>query len=153
MYVAVKGGERAIDNDLPLRRLFARLDLTLKALLEGGEDGPSKDSLVALSRALLFYAAQARPGCSATDNLRARFGLEQLIPDREALLRARGAVTGRDAELFHSIGEAVREELAQAEEALKAFDELYEGPDYNELQRDIDWANARLEAYAAARAV
>ena len=49
--------------------------------------------------------------------------------------------------------EAVREELAQAEEALKAFDELYEGPDYNELQRDIDWANARLEAYAAARAV
>ena len=82
------------------------------ALLEGGEDGPSKESLVALSRALLFYAAQARPGCSATDNLRARFGLEQLIPDREALLRARGAVTGRDAELFHSIGEAVREELA-----------------------------------------
>jgi F-type H+-transporting ATPase subunit epsilon len=49
--------------------------------------------------------------------------------------------------------EAVREELAKAEEALKAFDELYEGPDYNELQRDIDWAQARLEAWAAARAV
>jgi len=110
--------ERAIDNDLPLRRLFARLDLTLKALLEGGEEGPSKESLVALSRGLLFYAAQARPGCSATDNLRARFGLEQLIPDREALLRARGAVTGRDAELFHSIGEAVREELALVKDTL-----------------------------------
>ena len=47
----------------------------------------------------------------------------------------------------------VREELAKAEEALKAFDELYEGPEYNELQRDVDWAHARLEAYAASRAV
>ena len=49
--------------------------------------------------------------------------------------------------------EKVREELVQAEEALKQFDELYEGPDYNELQRDVDWAHARLEAYAASRAV
>lgn len=49
--------------------------------------------------------------------------------------------------------EAVRVELANAEEALKAFGELYEGPEYNELQRDVDWAQARLEAYAASRAV
>ena len=49
--------------------------------------------------------------------------------------------------------DAVREELAKAEEALKQFDELYEGPDYNELQRDIDGAQARLECYAASRAV
>ena len=49
--------------------------------------------------------------------------------------------------------DSVREELAAAEEALKAFDELYEGPDYDELQRNVDWAHARLEAYAASRAV
>ena len=48
--------------------------------------------------------------------------------------------------------DTVRQELAEAEEALKAFDELYEGPEYNELQRNVDWAHARLEAYAAARA-
>ncbi len=47
----------------------------------------------------------------------------------------------------------VRQELAKAEEALKAFDELYEGPEYNELQRDVDWAVARLNAYDASRAV
>ena len=49
--------------------------------------------------------------------------------------------------------EKVRAELAKAEEALKKFDELYEGPDYNELQRDIDWAHARLDAYTTSRAV
>ena len=108
----------AIDNDLPLRRLFARLDLTLKAMTEGGEAGPASDTITALSRALLFYAAQARPASKATDMLRERFRLEELIPDRDALLRARGAVTGRDAALFHSIGEAVREELTQVKETL-----------------------------------
>ena len=108
----------AIDNDLPLRRLFARLDLTLKAMTEGGESGPASDTITALSRALLFYAAQARPASKATDMLRERFKLEELIPDRDALLRARGAVTGRDAALFDSIGEAVREELTQVKETL-----------------------------------
>ncbi len=110
--------ERAIDNDLPLRRLFARLDMTLKAMSEGGEDGPARDTVTALSRALLFYAAQARPGSKATDTLRERFRLEEIIPDRDALLRARGAVTGRDAELFQSIGDAVREELALVKDTL-----------------------------------
>jgi chemosensory pili system protein ChpA (sensor histidine kinase/response regulator) len=108
----------SIDNDLPLRRLFARLDLSLKAMTEGGEYGPSSETITALSRALLFYAAQAQPGSKATDTLRERFKLEELIPDRDALLRARGAVTGRDAGLFQSIGEAVREELGQVKDTL-----------------------------------
>lgn len=47
----------------------------------------------------------------------------------------------------------VRQELAKAEEALKGFGELYEGPEYTELQRDVDWAIARLDAYSVARAV
>jgi hypothetical protein len=72
----------AIDNDLPLRRLFARLDMTLKSMTEGGEDGPASDTITALSRALLFYAAQARQGSKATDLLRERFLLEELIPDQ-----------------------------------------------------------------------
>ncbi len=108
----------AIDNDLPLRRLFARLDLTLKIMAEAGEKGPAAETITALSRALLFYAAQARPGSKATDTLRERFSLDELIPDREALLRARGAVTGRDAGLFQSIGDAVREELSLVKDTL-----------------------------------
>ncbi|HLF29461.1 MAG TPA: Hpt domain-containing protein, partial [Xanthomonadales bacterium] len=108
----------AVDNDLPLRRLFARLDMTLKAMAEGGQEGPAEEAITALSRALLFHAAQARPGSKPADNLRQRFRLEELIPDREALLRARGAVTGRDAELFRSIGNAIREEMSLVKDTL-----------------------------------
>jgi len=41
----------SIDNDLPLRRLFARLDLTLKAMVDQGEYGPPSETITALSRA------------------------------------------------------------------------------------------------------
>ena len=47
----------------------------------------------------------------------------------------------------------VRQELVKAEEALKQFGDLYEGPEYAELQRNVDWAIARLDAHAASRAV
>lgn len=42
--------------------------------------------------------------------------------------------------------QAVKKELEAAEEELRKFPEAYEGPEYNELQRNVDWANARLVA-------
>jgi F-type H+-transporting ATPase subunit epsilon len=42
--------------------------------------------------------------------------------------------------------EQVKQELTKAEEELRKFPEAYEGPEYNELQRNVDWAHARLIA-------
>ena len=49
--------------------------------------------------------------------------------------------------------QAATDELAQAEEKLKAFGQRHEGPEYNELQREVDWAVARLNAKATADAL
>jgi F-type H+-transporting ATPase subunit epsilon len=43
----------------------------------------------------------------------------------------------------------VKAELADAEKALVAFKERYEGNQYEELQRKVDWCNAQLMAKAA----
>ena len=106
------------DNDVNLRRLFARLNLTLKTLTEGGEDATDSQSVDAVSQALLFHIAQAKPGSDAVDKLRERFHLQELVPDRDALIRARGAVTGRNREFYTSLGAAVRDELALVKDAL-----------------------------------
>ncbi len=39
-----------------------------------------------------------------------------------------------------------KKDLAKAEEELRKFPEVYEGPEYNELQRNVDWAQTRLIA-------
>ena len=40
----------------------------------------------------------------------------------------------------------MRDELAEAEKALAAHDERHEGKRFEDLQRAVDWASARLEA-------
>ena len=106
------------DNDVHLRRLFARLNLIIKTLSEGGEDAAEVDSVNSIAQALLFHIAQAKPGNAGVDNLRERFHLQELVPDRDVLIRARGAVTGRNRELYTSLGAAVRDELALVKDAL-----------------------------------
>jgi F-type H+-transporting ATPase subunit epsilon len=46
--------------------------------------------------------------------------------------------------------EAVKKELAEAESSLKASDREPDSSEYAELQRDVDWAIARLDAVAEA---
>ena len=108
----------ATDNDVNLRRLFARLHLILKTLAEGGEEATEVESADAVAQALLFHIAQARSGSAGVDKLRERFQLQELVPDRGVLMRARGAVTGRNRELYVSLGAAVRDELALVKDAL-----------------------------------
>ena len=110
--------EGVTDNDLHLRRLFARLHLNIKTLAEGGEDATDSLSVDAISQALLFHIAQAKSGSAGVDMLRERFNLEQLVPDRDALIRARGAVTGRNRALYISLGAAVKDELSVVKDVL-----------------------------------
>ena len=106
------------DNDMHLRRLFARLHLNLKTLSEDGEEATDIESANALTQALLFHIAQAKPGSEGVEQLRERFQLQELVPDRDVLIRARGAVTGRNRELYISLGAAVRDELSLVKDAL-----------------------------------
>jgi len=110
--------EGVIESDLHLRRLFARLNLIIKTLAQGGEEACDIQSVESLSQALLFHIAQAKTGHDAVDLLRERFSLVELVPDRDVLIRARGSVTGQNRELYISLGAAVRDELSLVKDAL-----------------------------------
>jgi len=110
--------DKVTENDIHLRRLFARLHLVIKTLAESGEDAVEDHSANAVSQALLFHIAQARSGSASVDTLKERFQLQELVPDRDVLVRARGAVTGRNRELYLSLGSAVRDELSLVKDAL-----------------------------------
>ncbi|NND45585.1 MAG: response regulator [Xanthomonadales bacterium] len=105
-------------NDAAFRRLFARLHLALKALSEKGEDATDARSVDGLTRAFLFLAAQARRGNAGIDLVRKTFDLENQVPDQEELLRAQGSVSGRNREMYLSLGSALQDELALVKDAL-----------------------------------
>jgi len=106
------------ENDVKLRRLFARLHLVLKNLSEGGEDASDPRSVDTIARSFLFHVAQARPGNPGIDLLRARFHLDELLPAQDELLHAKGIVSGRNRELYTSLGTAMQDELYLVKDAL-----------------------------------
>jgi F-type H+-transporting ATPase subunit epsilon len=91
--------------------------------------------LAALRCGLLRYSAEGKTRVAAIGP-----GFVQAGPDRVLLLTDMYA-TPETIDV-----EAVRKELAQAEGKLREFGERHEGPEYLELQRDVDWAHARLDA-------
>ncbi|MFW5924519.1 MAG: ATP synthase F1 subunit epsilon [Myxococcota bacterium] len=91
--------------------------------------------LAALQCGLLKYRAGGKDQVAAIGP-----GFVQAEPGRVLLLTDLFALPdGVDTD-------AVRKELAEAEKKLAEYPERHEGPDYRELQRDIDWALARIEA-------
>lgn len=46
--------------------------------------------------------------------------------------------------------DATKQELVNANDALKGFGERHEGAEYDELKRNIEWAQAKLDAVAEA---
>lgn len=91
--------------------------------------------LAALKCGLLKYRAEGKDHLAVVGP-----GFVEAEPDRVLML----------TELFlrpEDIDtEKARKELVEAEKRLADFPEEYEGPEYRELQRDVDWALARLEA-------
>jgi chemosensory pili system protein ChpA (sensor histidine kinase/response regulator) len=107
-----------IRNNTHLRRLLARLHLNLKALSEGGEAAVNPDSANSLSQALLYAIALTKPGHAGLDRLRKRFQLQALMPDQDRLLKAKATVSGKDGQMYQSLGAAVRDELAMVKDVL-----------------------------------
>jgi len=93
--------------------------------------------LAALHCGVLRYTSEGRQHVAAVGP-----GFVEAGPDKVLLLTDLFALPEDVDE------KAVRVELEEAETALKRFPARYEGPEYVELQRDIDWAQARLDAHA-----
>jgi len=105
-------------NDAQLRRLFARLHLVLKGLSEHGESAEDARSVDGLTRTFLFKVAQAKAGSTGIDLVRDTFGLDGQVPDQDELLRAQGSISGRNRDMYLSLGAAVQDELSMVKDAL-----------------------------------
>ena len=95
--------------------------------------------LAALKAGLLKYHVEGKDHVAAIGH-----GFVEAEPDKVLVLTERFA-------LPEDIDEAaVKKELEEADVELRKFPEAYEGPDYEVLQRAVDWAQARLDALAFA---
>jgi chemosensory pili system protein ChpA (sensor histidine kinase/response regulator) len=107
-----------VANDTNLRRLLARVGLLIRNMSEQGEDGINERSSTSITQALLYHIGKAEPGSKGVDLVRQRFELDELAPDSEAMMRARGNLSGRDRDMYQSLSSAVEDELAIVKDSL-----------------------------------
>ena len=131
-----------VTNDTHLRRLLARVGLLIRNMSEHGEDGINERTSTSITQALLFHIGNAEPGCKGVDLVRQRFELDELAPDSEAMMRARGNLAGRDRDMYQSLSSAVEDELAIVKDSLDL--ELRTGQVDNEQRGQSMEALARL---------
>ncbi len=93
--------------------------------------------LAALRPGVLKYRVEGKDHVAAVGA-----GFVEAGPDK-VLLLCDVFVLPRDVDAA-----AVHGELEAAERELASYGERYEGPRYDELQRQIDWCSARLQAKA-----
>ncbi|MGE7138239.1 Hpt domain-containing protein [Luteibacter sp. NPDC031894] len=114
-----RGVLRAHDKDV--RQLIGRVDRSIRELVDGGEEALLGGDADELSRKLLYYVAQAKPGSDRIEELRQTYRLEGLLPQASELEHARGSMSGHNRALLDTVSAAIKDDLLRVKESLDLF--------------------------------
>jgi chemosensory pili system protein ChpA (sensor histidine kinase/response regulator) len=114
-----RGVLRAHDKDV--RQLIGRVDRSIRELVDGGEEALLNGDADELSRKLLYYVAQAKPGSERIEELRQTYRLEGLLPQASELEHARGSMSGHNRALLDTVSAAIKDDLLRVKESLDLF--------------------------------
>ena len=120
-----------------VRQLIGRVDRCIRQLLEHGEEALLGGDADELSRKLLYFVAQARPGSDRLDELRRVYRLDGLLPDAAELEHARGSMSGHNRALLDTVASAIKDDLLRVKDALDLFLRRREG-DPTELAPQVE---------------
>jgi chemosensory pili system protein ChpA (sensor histidine kinase/response regulator) len=120
-----------------VRQLIGRVDRCIRQLLEQGEEALLGGDADELSRKLLYFVAQARPGSERLDELRRVYRLDGLLPDAAELEHARGSMAGHNRALLDTVASAIKDDLLRVKDALDLFLRRHEG-DPTELAPQVE---------------
>ncbi len=113
--------ERLVVDDR-VKQLLGRIDREFKRLADEGESALERKPPIDLLEALLFHIACAQSGSRRVDEVKAAFGLEDMLPDEETLARARERFAGPNRELLRTVSATIKEDLARVKDILDIYD-------------------------------
>lgn len=98
------------------KRLFSRLDQSVKKLIDGADKSAIRELGEALTRAMLFEVGMASSTGGRVSTLKKAFRLDQLLPESTEMLE-----DFPSPEALKSIGDALGHEIAEVQEILSAY--------------------------------
>ncbi len=109
------------EPDAEIKRLIGRVDRYIHAFAERGEAALDDDECIALQRRLLYAVAHAGRGSDRIDELDATFELDRWRPADAELEHARGAMAGRNRQLFETVVQSIKNDLLDVKDGLDLY--------------------------------
>jgi chemosensory pili system protein ChpA (sensor histidine kinase/response regulator) len=104
-----------------VRQLIGRVDRSIRALIEHGEESLQGGDADDLARKLLYIVAQSKQRSPQMMLLAQTYNLDGLVPDVTELEHARGSMAGHNRALLDSVARALKDDLLRVKESLDLF--------------------------------
>jgi chemosensory pili system protein ChpA (sensor histidine kinase/response regulator) len=111
----------AIDPNVTVKSLLGKVDREIKRLGDRGEEGFASGIPEELSKNILYYVASAEDRSQLIKDVKRAYGLDDLLPQGQALKEARERMAGPNAGVLNTVSEAIREDLALVRDTLELF--------------------------------
>ncbi|MCQ4311409.1 Hpt domain-containing protein [Pseudomonas stutzeri] len=108
-------------NSPSVRTLLRQVDKELKRLVAQGADGINQAAPDELIKNLLFYIAKAPAQSSRIQALKAKYSLDDALPDSTVVDEERAQLAGPDRGAMRSVVAALCEELVRVKDSLDLF--------------------------------
>ncbi len=110
-----------LERDPTVNSLLGRIDRTIKALIDRGEEVLASQEHEQVLKNLLYYIARTRSGGQVVQEVRESFALDRLLPDERELEQLRGRVMGPGAKVFEAAAKAVLEDLVDVKDQFELY--------------------------------
>jgi chemosensory pili system protein ChpA (sensor histidine kinase/response regulator) len=113
-----KGG---IESSVALQRLVGQADRFLKTTIDRGERAAALATPTDLLNHLLYYVGRSKFETDRIKQIRASFGLANLLPGDNEVTAAREGLSGPSVKLMRTVAAAIKEDLGNVKDALDIF--------------------------------
>ena len=113
--------DQSITPGVAVKQLFGKIDRQLKEIIDSGEDACLDDQSDELIKSLLYYIAHAESEDPQIKEVKQAYDLVAILPSEADLAHGRQGLSGSNAELAASIGDAIQTELTRVKDVLDLF--------------------------------
>ncbi|MEE9343472.1 MAG: Hpt domain-containing protein [Gammaproteobacteria bacterium] len=125
--------EGSVSQDATVKVLLGRLDLCLKRIAEEGEDVLSGPEVDGLCRGLLYCLGQSASSDQTVQKVRELFALDDLLPREDELKIISSRMSGKNCELFDTVGQIIISELESLKDTLDILMRNADGDQTNDI--------------------
>ncbi len=110
-----------LETSVALKRLLGQTDRQIKRLIDEGVTAFDKHPVDDLLNNLLYYVARSSTAGTRISEIRAAFGLSELLPGDEQVEHAREALSAPSVNLMRTVASAIREDLGRVKDVLDIY--------------------------------